>query len=357
VTADSTFVYGGETVLSFNDPPLAALSGPASHECDHQGGAIMPFWAGSSSDADSTPGTHDDILRYDWLLDPGAAGERSLGTGIDLSTAIPLGAHTIEVRVTDRIGAVTAADANVVVTDTVPPELTLAPAPDALFPPNHKMVPVALNWTALDACDPAPAVHLESILSSDPDDEPGTGDGSTVGDIQGAELETADTGVLLRAERSGTRPERTYTISLRVEDEAGHATRAAKVVSVVHDLGALPEPLRVDLVAGNPGSGNPHQPAVLMSWPAVPGATGYDLLRGDLQDWRRVSGEIVLWQPTVLARGLQSAQFQDSDTAVPPLGRAWYYLVQAQTSFGPTGYGTESAIWPRRADGCAGGCP
>ena len=357
VTAESTFIYAGESVLSFNDPPLAALSGPASRECDHQGAAIMPFSASASSDDDSTPGTNDDIARIDWVLDPGAATERSLGTGVDLSAAIPLGAHTIEVRVTDRIGAVTAADANVVVTDTVPPALTLAPTPGALFPPNHKMVPVVLNWATVDACDPAPSVHLESIVSSDPDDEPGGGDGATVDDIQGAEWETADTSMLLRAERSGGRPDRRYTITLRVEDEAGHATHAAAIVTVPHDMGALPEPLRVDLAAVNPGSGNPHRPAVLVSWPAVPGSTGYDLLRGDLQDWRRVNGEVILWQPNVLARGVQSAQYQDNDTAVPPPGHAWYYLVQAQTALGPTGFGTESAVWPRRADGCAGGCP
>ena len=53
-------------------------------------------------------------------------------------------------------------------------------SPAVLWPPNHKMVDVAVAYTMTDNCG-TPACSL-SAVSSEPDD--GGGDGSTTGDIK-----------------------------------------------------------------------------------------------------------------------------------------------------------------------------
>jgi hypothetical protein len=73
---------------------------------------------------------------------------------------------------------------------------------------------------------------LESVTSSEPDN--GLGDGNTVNDIQGAALGTQDLGVLLRAERSGKGPGRTYTLTYTATDASDNETSASGQVVVPH---------------------------------------------------------------------------------------------------------------------------
>ena len=77
---------------------------------------------------------------------------------------------------------------------------------------------------------------LLEATSSEPDDAAGPDDGSTVGDIQDALLGTPDFAVLLRAERLGGGPGRTYTLRYRATDASGNAATGAVVVRVPHDL-------------------------------------------------------------------------------------------------------------------------
>jgi hypothetical protein len=90
--------------------------------------------------------------------------------------------------------------------------------------------------TATDACG-APAVTLVSVISSEPDDAPGGGDGSTTGDVADADIGTSDLALGLRAERAGSGPGRTYTVVYSAADRGGNTVEASANVFVPHDVG------------------------------------------------------------------------------------------------------------------------
>jgi hypothetical protein len=106
-----------------------------------------------------------------------------------------------------------------------------------------------------DACDPSPQVLLASVVSSEPDDAPGGGDGNTTNDIQGAILGGPDFDVLLRAERSGNGPGRTYTIRYQARDAWGNLGAGQDVVIVPHDQsGIRQDPIARQKRSATPGT-------------------------------------------------------------------------------------------------------
>jgi hypothetical protein len=106
-------------------------------------------------------------------------------------------------------------------------------SPTVLWPPNHTLRPITATVVVTDLCDPNPTFTLTSIASSEPDN--GLGDGNTIGDIQGADIGTADVEFLLRAERSGRGDGRLYSIVYTGSDGSGNTSQAGAVVSVPHD--------------------------------------------------------------------------------------------------------------------------
>ena len=60
--------------------------------------------------------------------------------------------------------------------------------------------------------------------------------GRTRGDVASADVGATDTEILLRAERDGNGPGRTYEIIYAGTDASGNATTARAIVSVPHDL-------------------------------------------------------------------------------------------------------------------------
>ncbi len=160
---------------------------------------------------------------------------------------------------TDVSGNQATCTSSVVVRDTTPPTLNLTLSPTTLWPPNHRMVPVQAAWQVSDVCDPGAGVFLASATSSEPDDAPGSGDGTTTGDIQDASVGTPDTLALLRAERSGDGPGRVCTLTYKATDASGNSTTAAGLVTVPHDLGSRPTatPAKRRL-----GQGSKHPPGV-----------------------------------------------------------------------------------------------
>ena len=142
----------------------------------------------------------------------------------------PLGATTVVLTVSDGRGASATCASTVNVIDTTPPVITGAAAdPAVLWPPNHRMVNVTVGYAAADNCTPAGALACGlAATSSEPAD--GRGDGHTAVDIA-----VVDAGrVLLRAERSGRDPGRTYTVAIACTDEAANATSVAVSVDVPH---------------------------------------------------------------------------------------------------------------------------
>lgn len=98
------------------------------------------------------------------------------------------------------------------------------------------MVSVMVTAMVGDLADASPAVVLFSVVSNEPDDARGLGDGATVNDIQSAETGTADFNLLLRCERDGFGFGREYTVCYIATDDAGNTTTDCAVFSVPHDL-------------------------------------------------------------------------------------------------------------------------
>ena len=92
--------------------------------------------------------------------------------------------------------------------------------PNVLWPVNHKMVEVGLNYAVKSPC---PTATRLSIASSEPVDE--------------AWQILDNVHVLLRADRAGNGGDRVYTITITASNTAGRIGKASVSVSVPHDLG------------------------------------------------------------------------------------------------------------------------
>lgn len=139
----------------------------------------------------------------------------------------------VEVSGADHCGFEALDVADVAVFDTTPPEIAVTLSPDLLFPADHKLKPTAAEVVATDNC-PGVAYVLSSVVSDEPDDAPGGGDGHTTGDIRGVQLGTPDLAFFLRAERLGSGDGRVYTATYTASDGSGNETAAADTVLVPH---------------------------------------------------------------------------------------------------------------------------
>ena len=140
----------------------------------------------------------------------------------------PLGTTSVTLTVTDNHGASNQCVANVTVVDDTPPAITGASAnPSSLWPPNHKMIDVVINYSVSENCDSSPACVL-SVTSNEPVD--GTGDGDTSPDWEVIDAHH----VRLRAERAGGGNGRVYTITITCTDAANNSSTATVTVSVPH---------------------------------------------------------------------------------------------------------------------------
>jgi hypothetical protein len=229
------FLYAG---APDNRPPEARITAPAQVECTSPAGAVVNLSGSASSDPDSTPGTRDDIQRFEWFEHYGGPAQVLLGSGESLSGTLSLGDHLLTLRATDFSGATGTAEALIKVADTTPPHLTLTLSPSTLWPPTHRMVPIHATVGVSDACGSAGAT-LISVLSDEPDDAPGSVDGSTLMDIQEASPGTPDFDFKVRAERSETGDGRVYMVTYRAVDAAGNPSTNAAFVNVPYSLKEL----------------------------------------------------------------------------------------------------------------------
>ena len=113
-----------------------------------------------------------------------------------------------------------------------PPVITGAAAdPSVLWPPNHKLVNVTVNYNVTDNCPLPPGSCTLSVTSNEPIN--GTGDGNTSPDW----IVLDDHHVLLRAERAGNGNGRIYTITITCIDSGGNSSSESVTVTVPHDRG------------------------------------------------------------------------------------------------------------------------
>ena len=102
--------------------------------------------------------------------------------------------------------------------------------PVLLWPPNHSMRDVMVNYTATDNC---PGVNcVLSVSSNEPVN--GTGDGDSSPDWEIVDNHH----VRLRAERAGSGTGRIYTITVTCTDAAGNVTTKTTTVIVAHNIGS-----------------------------------------------------------------------------------------------------------------------
>ena len=103
-------------------------------------------------------------------------------------------------------------------------------SPDALWPPNHKFVPIGIDGVRDPDGDPI-AITVTAVAQDEPVDA--EGDGSTCGDASGLGTDV----VLLRSERSGNGDGRVYHVAFRADDPAGGFCIGEVDVCVRHDNG------------------------------------------------------------------------------------------------------------------------
>jgi hypothetical protein len=233
------FSKNGESILALNAscgaPSAVATSSSLIAECTSPEGGALTLDGSMSTDPNSAPGTNDGLAAFEWFLNYGFPEQRLLGTGPRVPVVFPLGRHQVTLRVTNLYGESATDEIQVEVVDTLPPSIEIVTSPRRLWPPDHRLVQVTARIRATDACGD-PAVALLSLASSEPDDAPGAGDGTTTGDIREVEPGTADVRFLLRAERSTRGSGRRYVVIYSATDRGGNESVGEASVVVPHDL-------------------------------------------------------------------------------------------------------------------------
>jgi hypothetical protein len=180
------------------------------------------------------PGAACGLFVSDAALGAATATDNCAGTatitrsGVPAGNIFPVGTTAITYTATDAAGNTTTATQTVTVVDATPPVIGDGSAtPHSLWPPNHGMVDIIVNYTASDAC--GSATTSLAVASNEPVN--GTGDGDTAPDWEIVDNHH----VRLRAERAGTGTGRIYTIMITAVDLAGNPTTQTVVVTVPHD--------------------------------------------------------------------------------------------------------------------------
>ena len=133
-------------------------------------------------------------------------------------------------KVTDA-GSNTAACSQVItVYDDIPPQITgFTASKQSLWPPNHTMRDITLNYTASDNCIGTPVVTV-TVNSNEPVN--GTADGDTDPDWEIIDNHH----IKLRAERAANGDGRVYTITVTVDDGCNPPVSQSKQVMVAHNI-------------------------------------------------------------------------------------------------------------------------
>ena len=95
---------------------------------------------------------------------------------------------------------------------------------NVLWPPNHKMVDVTVDYSTANNC--GPATCSLSVVSNEPVN--GTGDGDSAPDWEIVD----EHHIRLRAERAANRSGRIYTITITCTDSSGNSSSRAVMVTV-----------------------------------------------------------------------------------------------------------------------------
>jgi len=231
VSAEAEFLHQEETTMAIGSAPLAVIVVEPVVECNQAGGALVTLDGSRSRDPDDG----GRVVSYEWWSGGGTGQGTLLGTGAVLDVFFPLGPNAVSLRVVDGDGMTAGASTEITIRDTTPPLMEVDLDRREIWPPDHRLVPVQIVTEVIDVCDPGARAVLASVGSSEPDDDPGGGDGQTTRDIADALVGTPDARVLLRAERLATGPGRTYSLTYEVTDLSGNRTVKTSEVLVPRD--------------------------------------------------------------------------------------------------------------------------
>lgn len=152
-------------------------------------------------------------------------------SGLPSGSFFPTGYTTNTFLLTNAEGQTAECSSTVFVDgDYEPPVVTgITDELSPLWPPNHKMVPIHLDYTTLDNCDQNSISEIFYIYSNEPDN--GLGDGDIPNDWEIIDNHN----ILLRAERSGTGTGRVYFIGILSHDNSNNFSFKEIIVRVPHD--------------------------------------------------------------------------------------------------------------------------
>jgi hypothetical protein len=151
------------------------------------------------------------------------------GVVINSPYVFPVGVTTVVATAANTAG-VDSCTFTITVNDTEPPALTNVHAsPSILWPPNHKMKNVTIDYTATDNCGGVITSAL-TVTSNQPQN--GLGDGNTEPDWEIIN----EHHVRLRAERAGNGGCRIYYVKISSTDQYGNETDSTIKVVVPHDM-------------------------------------------------------------------------------------------------------------------------
>ncbi|MBI4687121.1 MAG: cadherin repeat domain-containing protein [Nitrospirae bacterium] len=215
-----------------NSAPHAAPGGAGVYEINTP--VILP---GDASDFDG------DMLHYEWaegtnVICSGNIQAVAGGTSVLLpdcvASGLSLGLHTISLQVSDGYNTPDRKSVIVEIIDDTAPRLKPKANVYILWPPNHRMVDIAIAAHAKDNSG-LPVTLTATVTSNEPEYGLGSGD---IGPDWTQPVIDQNTGMIylqLRAERSGRGKGRIYTITITATDSSGN-TRTAKVkIRVPHD--------------------------------------------------------------------------------------------------------------------------
>jgi len=142
-----------------------------------------------------------------------------------------VGTTTVHATATDASGNTSNCSFTVTVNDVEPPVIhDLKTSPHVLWPPNHKLRNVNVNYTATDNC-PGTISCVITVRSNEPVGGPGNGIHAGVDWVI-----IDDHHIKLRAERDGHGHGRIYTVSVACTDQHSNTTHADTTVLVPHDM-------------------------------------------------------------------------------------------------------------------------
>ncbi|MES2351468.1 MAG: discoidin domain-containing protein [Pseudomonadota bacterium] len=164
----------------------------------------------------ANPGAYGGAVTTEYQVN-GGAWTASTGDAI----AFGEGSYKLGYRTRDQAGNAEQVKTIEFKIDKTAPTLSVVLDKNAIWPPNHMMVPINAALTAADAGSSVESVILTNITSSKPD--------SGKGDIE-ADFGTPATTFSVRAEK-----DRVYTVTYTATDKAGNVTPKTASITVPHD--------------------------------------------------------------------------------------------------------------------------